>query len=262
MTPLVCTPSKLISRSAFIFVVLFDTAAFGANCITVGEGRSVTLTGTLDHQIFPGPPNYEDVTTGDVPEPTFILNFDQPICFTGDPELADLGEISRAHIFVAIDQTKPLLAALRTMIGRNVIVSGREPFPAITGHHHGPVVMAIDSVSGWNDDPTWTYGTAATTVQAFYQALAAGDGDEASTFVIAEKRTKGPLSASSLTEFYRDLRTPLRLIDVSSDSEREFTVLYTYEMSTGSFCNGEATVKTMDVDGHNLISSITAKNGC
>jgi hypothetical protein len=33
-------------------------------------------------------------------------------------------------------------------------------------------------------------------------------------------------------------------------------------MPTGSFCNGEATVKTVKVDGHNLISSIAAKNGC
>jgi hypothetical protein len=42
-------------------------------------------------------------------------------------------------------------------------------------------------------DPTEAYGTAMTTVQAFYLALAAGNGDEAARFVIPQKRIEYPI---------------------------------------------------------------------
>jgi len=50
-----------------------------------------------------------------------------------------------------------------------------------------------------------------TTVQAFYMALGAADGNDASKFVIAEKRSSGPLSASVITTFYGKLIVPLTL---------------------------------------------------
>ena len=53
-----------------------------------------------------------------------------------------------------------------------------------------------------------------TTVQAFYMALGAADGNDASKFVIAEKRSSGPLSASVITTFYGKLIVPLTLIDI------------------------------------------------
>jgi hypothetical protein len=148
------------------------------------------------------------------------------------------------------------------LIGRHVSASGREPFAAITGHHHAPVVMAIDEITAEHEDAAWYQGTPATTVLAFYEALEAGQGAEAARFVVPGKRQSGPLSAEALTSFYGQLRTPLKFIDLWPLSENQYEALYTYETATGRFCNGRSVVTTERIDDRNLIAGIEAKNGC
>jgi hypothetical protein len=72
------------------------------------------------------------------------------------------------------------------------------------------------------------YGTAMTTVQAFYLALAAGNGDEAAKFVIPQKRSIGPLSAKAISNYYGNVVEPLTLIDVVRLHPDEFRVRYTF----------------------------------
>lgn len=231
------------------------------SCLADQSDERVTLVGNLDHQIFPGPPRYEDVTKGDVPEPTYILHLDRPICVAS--ELGNLHEIDRIHVYAeGSDQQGSVWSSLRMLIGSKVAVVGEVPFPSHTGHHHAPAVMAIDSVSAWTGDLTWAYGTAATTVQAFYEALAVGDGLEASSFIVPEKRSGGPLSADSLTQFYKKLKTPLRLLRVTPKAANEFSASYMYEVPNGSLCSGESVVKTTQREGRNLIASITAIDSC
>jgi hypothetical protein len=147
------------------------------------------------------------------------------------------------------------------LIGRHVSISGREPFAAITGHHPAPVVMAIDSISTEQKDPLWFYGTGATSVMAFYEALAVGQGALAAAFVVPEKRENGPLSGEALSLFYGGLKTPLQLVDIRPLGEDEFEALYTYETAAGR-CNGRAVARTVKREGSNLIAGIEAKNGC
>jgi hypothetical protein len=51
---------------------------------------------------------------------------------------------------------------------------------------HAPILLPIIRIA-IAFDPTKAYGTAMTTVQAFYMALGAADGEEAIKFVVPEK---------------------------------------------------------------------------
>jgi hypothetical protein len=237
------------------------TRALAADCIHVDGKSEVTLSGTLTFSVFPGPPQYEDVTQGDSPEPAYILELDEASCFTGDENFPQ-GEVSRAHLIVTGDDHQQFWQELKILIGRHVRASGREPFAAITGHHHAPVVMAIDQITAEHEDALWYQGTPATTVMAFYEALEVGQGGVAAQFVVPDKRRSGPLSADALTAFYANLRTPLDFIDLTPLAENQYEALYTYETANGRFCNGHTVVTTTRIEDRNLIAEIEAKNGC
>ncbi|MGO9174029.1 MAG: hypothetical protein ACLP7P_18985 [Rhodomicrobium sp.] len=101
-----------------------------------------------------------------------------------------------------------------------------------------------------------------TAVQAFYLALAAGNGEEAASFLIPQKRASGPLSANAITNFYFNLEEPLTLIDVVPVRPDEFRVRYTFAARAAQRCDGVAIVKTTQIGSENLIASIKALNGC
>lgn len=103
---------------------------------------------------------------------------------------------------------------------------------------------------------------AAATVQAFYQALGAGDGEAAARFVVPEKRRSGPFSAREMTAFYGSLAEPLRLINVEMIAPDEIRARYTFASSPENRCDGTAIVHTQNRRGRPLISSIKALNGC
>jgi hypothetical protein len=111
-------------------------------------------------------------------------------------------------------------------------------------------------------DPTKSHGTSMTTVQGFYLALSAGNGEEAAKFVVPEKRSSGPLSAIAIRNFYSNLVEPLILIDVAPTRSDEYRVRYTYVAPSRGRCDGEALVRTTKVNGLNLIDSIKAISGC
>lgn len=250
-------------KLAAALLIAMCTHAAADDCIFVSDRHEVvTLSGTLRFSIFPGAPGFSDVTRGDTPEPTYTLELDEPQCFAGDQDLAAEGKVSRAHLFVAGDGHPELGQSLGMLIGRHVTVTGRDPFAAITGHHHAPVVMAIDGISADHEDPLWYQGTAATTVMAFYEALEVGQGATAALHVVPEKRDEGALSGDALTSFYTNLKTLLDFIDLTPLGDNEYEVLYTYETAGGRWCNGRAVVRTANREGSNLIEAIEAKNGC
>ena len=101
-----------------------------------------------------------------------------------------------------------------------------------------------------------------TTVQAFYLALGAGSGDEASKFVVPEKRSSGTFSSTVITNFYSKLVFPLTLIDIVPINANEYRVRYSYVAPVTGRCNGESVVRTTKRDGMNLIESIRAVSDC
>jgi hypothetical protein len=156
-----------------------------AACIDLKQANNLSFEGILNYRIFAGPPNYEDVRKGDAPEPTYILTLPEPICASGDEFVDQSDKFNEVQIFPeSSDKAAQALSRdLRRLVGKRVIVEGTSPFGAHTGHHHAPLMLPITRISVASD-PTESYGTAMTTVQAFYAALGAGNGEEAVKFVI------------------------------------------------------------------------------
>ncbi|MCC0033996.1 MAG: hypothetical protein H6887_01865 [Hoeflea sp.] len=243
--------------AAFLLAWLPAPAAQAAGCFDVSAGEPARLEGELSFRIFAGPPNFEDVQKGDSPEPGYVLTLPQPICLTGDADFTD-----PSYLFdeVQLVETEATAKAMRELRNRTVSVGLVNPMPAMTGHHHRPLVAWVSAIAPAGD-PTENQGTAATTVEAFYLALGAGDGATAAAFVIPEKTAKGPFSAAELTRFYGGLREPLQLVGVEQLANGEFLASYRFA-SSSKVCDGRALVRTENRDGRFFIRSIKALDGC
>lgn len=228
-----------------------------AECFDVSKSEPAELSGVLSHRIFAGPPGYEDVQKGDTPEPGYVLKLPAAICLTGDPDFTDPSNLFDEVQVVSREATEK---SMRALDGRSVTVQLSGHIPAHTGHHHRPLVAWVEAISA-DKDVTEEYGTAASTVRAFYLALAAGDGKAASALVVEEKRRKGPFSAKELSRFYGALAEPLELVDLQDAGEGRFTVRYRY--ATGSSrCESAATVRTAERQGRYFIVGIKSADGC
>src|SRR5215471_4645918 len=96
----------MFSSAACVFIwTIWTACAANAACIDVKQAERLSFQGTLSHQIFPGPPNFEDVRKGDAREPAYILTLDAPICAVGDDSL-DAGE-SFDRIQLLADDARP-----------------------------------------------------------------------------------------------------------------------------------------------------------
>ena len=105
------------------------------------------------------------------------------------------------------------------------------------------------------------YGTAATTIRAFYDALHAGQGATASTYVVPEKRRLAAFSPDGLTRFYGGMASPISMVDIVQRSAASFVVHYRY--GTGSrTCDAHAMVTTERRNGRNFIQGIKPIEGC
>ncbi len=256
---------RIRARSAIIlglWLILGVPAARG-ECLDLRSQAPVTFAGTLSFQIFGGPPYNGGVAKGDTPEPTYILKLDQPVCVQGDDFLEAGATIDRVQVYPDFDlgRTAAMLAKMRGLVGARVVVQGKSPFGAHTGHHHAPLMLPISTIDR-DSDPTEAYGTAKTTVQGFYLALAAGSGEQAVRFIVPEKRRSGPFSADAITKFYGSLDEPLTLSDVTAAGPNVYRVRYTFVARGKKRCDGEALVQTVRVGDENLISSIKALSGC
>ena len=257
----------MLQGFAVALALYFSTCAAAlsaqAACIDLKRTSSFSFEGTLSYSIFAGPPNYEDVRKGDAPEATYLLKLDASICATGDDFLKPEQRFDRIQVYPADSGVagRFLSRDLRRLVGKRVMVEGNSAFGAHTGHHHAPLLLPITNIA-IPFDPTRGYGTAMTTVQAFYMALGAGNGEEASKFVVPEKRSSGAFSPSAITNFYSKLIFPLTLIDIRPVSSDEYRVRYSYVAPSTGRCNGESVVRTTKINGLNLIESIRAIGDC
>ncbi|RWD01429.1 MAG: hypothetical protein EOS58_25485 [Mesorhizobium sp.] len=242
--------------SIVVALIVLSARLEASQCFDISKGQPHHLSGHLTYKIFPGSPNFEDVTAGDEPEPTYILRLSSPICLTGDEFTNEAAAVSTVQLS-ATTATQPLL---RSLVGKDVEVRLTGQAAAITGHHHAPLLASAVEVS-LIEDITEEYGTAATTVRAFYYALADGNGDQAAKYIIPEKRKRGPLSAAAMTAFYRNLEKPLWLVSLEPRTGSSFLARYTFKRKSQT-CVGRSVVETVLRNGKNLISSIRALDGC
>lgn len=246
---------RRLFAGAFASALALAAANADAACFDLSKSEPHSLTGLLSHRMFAGPPNFQDVQRGDMPEPGYVLQLPEPICLSGD-EFADPRKMFSEVQLVEMDKTA---TALRSLLNRNVTVELSQPMAAETGHHHRPLVAWVKDIVV-ADDVTREYGTAATAVRGFYYALASGNGGEAANFIVPERR-KGPFSADQMTRFYGGLVSPLELLSLQPSGADSYLVRYQFTSGAGQ-CAGRAIVKTVARGGLNLISGIQALDGC
>jgi hypothetical protein len=124
--------------------------AFAGNRQVHFEPESVELTGRLDLQTFPGPPDYESIASGDEIERHFYLALIRPVDVVvteRDKKSAVNGDNFKAVKILQLVVTKDEhMARLRQLgEGRDVTIKGTL-FQKFTGHHHSRVLLNIESI--------------------------------------------------------------------------------------------------------------------
>jgi len=255
---------KIITFSAIALVS--SNFAWALPCYDLDKGEPKSLNGKLTFIIYAGPPNYQSVQEGDTPESTYVLELKNPICLHGDAYFADPKlRFKKVHLV----STKETSRQLKSSINQNVTVSLKDQIAAHTAHHRQPLVAWVTSVRLENKRPqtsraldyTEEYGTAATTIRAFYEALEFGQGEIASSYVVPEKRSIPAFNGANMTRFYSSLAKPIQLVGIVKNGYQSYTVRYRWASNT-KMCDGIAQVTTTMRGGKNFILSIKALNGC
>jgi hypothetical protein len=272
---------RAFSLGATCVLMLFGSVRAACACYDVSRGEPKTLRGVLRYVIFPGSPSFQDVQKGDMPEPGYVLQLAHPICIAGD----DFADPDQSFSEVQIVPTDATAGRMIHLADSAVDVAVVDPMAAETGHHHRPLVAWAAHISAASadgratqvddipkrsrppaaasddEDVTTEYGTAATTVRAFYEALADGQGQIASHFVVREKRSKGPLSGAALTRFYGSLAEPLTLIDLHRYGVGRYEVRYAFGDGARA-CRGRSIVAATQRKGLFFIAGIQASDAC
>ncbi|HEK0789592.1 TPA: DUF4431 domain-containing protein [Proteus mirabilis] len=108
------------------------------------EGQQITLSGIIKRTVFPGPPNYESVELGDKPETYWVLNTKDPItCAKGS---ADWGSKNQLQLVLSDD----LYKKYENSLNNSVSVTGKLMY-SMTGHHHTPLMINVQSIQIRNE---------------------------------------------------------------------------------------------------------------
>ena len=110
-------------------VVLLSAPSWSASvtteCLQYG---AVSLTGKLVQQTYPGPPDYEGVTSGDAALVIWILQLDRGVCVAGaDSSYPSAYSEREIQLVLGDDQyaRTDQYARYRTLLGRKITVTGR-----------------------------------------------------------------------------------------------------------------------------------------
>jgi len=93
--------------------------------------------------------------------------------------------------------------------------------------------------------------------EAFYRALAKGDGRSAAEFIAPSRRGKAAFDPSSMSRFYGTMSQPLAVRNIRQIASDRLEVRYSYRV-TRTACEGTAIVTTEVVSARTMIQSIRA----
>jgi len=109
------------------------------------EPATVSLRGELTVEVFPGPPNFQDLKRGDQPEHVWVLTLPKPVCVSAQPSdelYRAVPSVTRVQVgFDDVDKYK----SYDSLLGHKVVVTGRL-YPAHTVHHRTDVLLTIESI--------------------------------------------------------------------------------------------------------------------
>jgi hypothetical protein len=115
--------------------------AQGSDCLRY-EPEDVTLAGTLQLQVYPGPPHYKSFDTGDQPESVWMLTLAKPVCLDATP--GDTANTVAPRVErVQIVPRSPFSVSLN---GKAAHVQGTLYRPH-GGHPHADILMRATSVT-------------------------------------------------------------------------------------------------------------------
>lgn len=108
------------------------------------EPAQVTIEGVIERKTFAGPPNYENIESGDRAETYWILNLKSPICVDGPPDELNSPERDVSQIQLVLKREH--YERFAQLVGRRARAAGTL-FHAISGHHHTSVLLTVDALS-------------------------------------------------------------------------------------------------------------------
>jgi hypothetical protein len=213
----------------------------GAADVSVPADVVMTLlrTGTITDADFLGKQTYQLADGSTIPSQQFVIRSLK----VGDKNLENV-----------VGSVAPVAGGL--LLGQSFL----SRFNTWSIDNHQRVLILGSPPNNSNAYDNSGYRTAATTVRGFYEALSAGNGHQAATFIVPEKRT-GPFSPMAMTDFYGKLVEPLELVSLVQNGTNTFFVGYHFKGNSGQ-CNGRAIVSTVSRNRGDFISSIKALDGC
>ena len=112
------------------------------------DGDTVTLSGRVSREVFPGPPNYESIAQGDRPTVYWILVLPDARCFAigsmADREARNERQLLKRFQLVFNDAAA--YDTYRVAVGASVSVTG-ELFESHTAHHRTPALLTVKTLS-------------------------------------------------------------------------------------------------------------------
>jgi len=123
--------------------LLLASSPSAARCLYYAP-TVVTLVGEVSTKRVPGPPGYQSLRQGDLPETIVLLKLDDPICVYGDP---DSSNNPKTHRNITEIQLIVPIAKVEKSIGERIRFTGHLS-SAHSGHHRTPVIMYVDSLRG------------------------------------------------------------------------------------------------------------------
>jgi hypothetical protein len=129
---------------SFVFSFAWAPASFASDKECWNESKKIcTLTGTLETQVYPGPPGYEDIKKGDAKEEGLYLRLDHPIIIHfKDWENKDAPatkSISIVQLTGDFDERR--VYKLAGMKKRPHVTIQGEIFASFNAHHHTDFLM-------------------------------------------------------------------------------------------------------------------------
>ncbi len=137
-------------NAGFGTFLLYTLVATASNRVLTYEPAIVELTGRLDLQTFPGPPNYESIQKGDEVERHFYLKLDTPVDVLpkGEHPTVDSPEPEKnvEIMQLSIGEDEELWKRFREIGEGGPLKITGTLFHRFTGHHHSRILLNVQKM--------------------------------------------------------------------------------------------------------------------
>ncbi|MFL5815571.1 MAG: DUF4431 domain-containing protein [Bdellovibrionia bacterium] len=138
-------------KSFPFLLILFACPSLASNQVLTYGPSIVELTGTLDLQTFPGPPNYESIKNGDEIERHFYLKLDKAVDVLPKGASSEIENPEKERnvriIQLSISEEDDKLWDSFRKVGKGAHVKIQGTlFHRFTGHHHSRILMVVSNM--------------------------------------------------------------------------------------------------------------------